>query len=226
VSEGKLTSRLLIAPTEPPPIKTLGRVSSLPEKFGVDVMWVQGGRKIGVQRKEVGDLLSSVADGRLGKEIAQMGSGGVVGLLVVEGRMTWSVEGELLGEWGRPWTKAGMQGLMWSVMAKGVAVAQSDGVAGTVEMIGMWERWTAKDHGTLDTRPGKPASMWGQNPSGEEWQAWVLQGFPGIGPELAKRVVRKFGGLPWKWRVGKGELMEVEGLGKKKVEKMWKMVED
>jgi ERCC4-type nuclease len=51
-----------------------------------------------------------------------------------------------------------------------------------------------------------------------------LQGFDGIGPELAERIVDHFGRVPLSWTVGEGELAKVKGLGKKKVAKMVKVL--
>ena len=66
---------LLVAPTEPPQLKKLGKVSSVPESYGLDYMFITHNSLIsGVQRKQFpGDFTSSLNDGRLGKEIVQMG---------------------------------------------------------------------------------------------------------------------------------------------------------
>jgi len=48
----------------------------------------------------------------------------------------------------------------------------------------------------------------------------ILQGFPGVGPELAGRMVDHFEGVPLTWTHAIDELMEVEGVGKKKAEGM------
>jgi len=53
----------------------------------------------------------------------------------------------------------------------------------------------------------------------------VLQGFPGMGPELAGRVVDKFEGVPLTWTVSEDELQTVEGLGKKKSIAMYEALE-
>jgi ERCC4-type nuclease len=45
-------------------------------------------------------------------------------------------------------------------------------------------------------------------------------GLDKVGPELADRVLDKFGGVPGEWTVTVEELMEVPGIGRKKAEAM------
>jgi ERCC4-type nuclease len=217
--------RLLIAPTEPPQLKTLGKVSSTPERWGCDVLGWVGGRKVGVQRKRWDDLMASVADGRLAKEVQQMGRG-VEGLLVVEGQVKWGPDGHMVSGFkgtGRDWTRQGWEALLWSVQDAGVKVVAARDLDETVERVRWWYAWASKPHTVLRTRGGKPASVWG-TPRDREWGAWLLQGFEGIGVELATRIVDRFGGVPLRWTVTREELLTVEGLGKKKVDRLMKMM--
>lgn len=215
--------RPLVAPSEPAALKALGTVSSLPEKVGCDVLAWVAGKKCGVQRKEVGDLLKSVGDGRLAKELAQMQAANVAArLLVVEGRVRWTGDGVMVGQWGAEWTRAQWAGLLWSVQEMGAWVSFTDDVAGTVEEVQWFFAWCAREHRSLHTRPG-PGSMWGARATGEEWAQWALQGMPGVGPKLAARVMQAFGRVPLRWDVGRDELLAVEGMGPKKVDALWRL---
>jgi ERCC4-type nuclease len=216
----------LVAPTEPAALKELGLVSLLPERVGCDVLFFVAGKKCGVQRKEANDLLKSTADGRLAKELAQMREANVaVRLVIVEGRVLWTEDGEmLLLRSGRGWLHQQWQGLLWSIQEAGAWVAFSDDVAGTCEMVRWFGEWCGREHRVLATRPG-PAGMWGATATGEEWGLHLLQGFPGVGPALARRVVRQFGRVPLVWGVSKEEMMGVAGLGAKKVDAMWRLLE-
>jgi ERCC4-type nuclease len=215
---------LLVAPTEPPVLKALGKVSSTPERWGCDFLSIGGkGGKVGVQRKRWDDLVASTADGRLAKEVQQMGRR-VQGLLIVEGAPVWGPDGRMVKQWGgRDWTRQGWEGLLWSVQDAGVKVAFTRGLDETAERIEWWVKWANSDHRVLRTRAGRPGSIWG-TPGDREWGAWLLQGFDGIGPELADRIVDHFGRVPLGWTVGEKELAGVKGLGKKKVAKMVKVL--
>ena len=53
---------------------------------------------------------------------------------------------------------------------------------------------------------------------------FVLQGFDGIGPELARRIYKHFGRVPLRWDVPDADLEDVEGLGPGRVAKMKEVV--
>jgi ERCC4-type nuclease len=176
---------------------------------------------IGVQRKEVSDLLSSVADGRLGKGCQQMQTHCGIKVLIIEGDVRWTNNGEMMGrgEYGRKWTRKQWKGLLWSVRMKGIWVEFSDDIADTVEQVLWLKEWQDKGtHRALDTRPG-PSSVWG-NPRNEDYQRHLVQGLPGVGYELAERIVGKFG-VPFTWSVSVEDLMTVPGIGRVKAEKIW-----
>lgn len=214
---------VLIAPSEPPTIAALGKTSSLPERFGADMMWWVDGRRVGVQRKEVRDLRASAADGRLGKELGQMQAAGVdIRLLVVEGRVTFDADGRLVDGFGAPWTRAQWWGVQWSVQAAGCWVSWTANSGETVDMVRMFEKWTQKDrHTSLMTR-GRPGSIWGTRPDAREYATWVLQGIDGVGVELAGRIYDVHGGLPVTWAPGVDAawLEQVPGIGKVKAAKI------
>ena len=214
----------LVAPSEPRAIKVLGKSSSLPEQWGADILWPDNGGFVGVQRKELSDLIASLHDGRLGREVSQM-QRLQVAMLVVEGRPKWSTEGVLLRDHGRPWSRTTHRALLYSVQARGIWVEQTDDAADTVATVLAFAEWLKKPtHRGLRTRPG-PVSVWGKA-NDHDWACHVLQGFQGIGPEVASRIVDKFGGLPLKWTVGVGELMEVEGVGPKRAKALIEALHD
>lgn len=213
----------MISPTEPLPIRALGRIHSLPEKRGVDVLFAAGGRWVGVQRKETRDLVASVRDGRLHREVQQMttclacGALGIA-VLVVEGRFAWTVDGEWV-EPGWRWTRRQHRGLLWSVRSRGIWVESTTGCEDTADLCRDLEGWARKDrHSSLDHRPG-PAGMWGKATT-REYASHVLQGFDGVGPELAGRILDHFGRLPIGWLVTAADLEEVAGIGKVRAKKL------
>lgn len=211
---------MLIAPTEPPAIKALGTVSSRPERLGVDALFVAKGQWCGVQRKEISDLIASVHDGRIQREVAQM-QALERRLLIVEGRLQWTMDGVLMGKgFGREWTYQMHEGMMWSMQDKGVWVWFTDNVAGTVRSIRDFERWCKKDkHEALVRRPGPAKDAWGTVGS-RDFGMHLLMGVDGVGPGLAGAIWDHFGQVPMRWSVTKEELMEVPGIGRVKADKL------
>jgi ERCC4-type nuclease len=208
----------LIAPSEPTLIKTLGTVSSTPEKYGADILWTERamGGLIGVQRKEISDLVASVQDGRLSKEVQQLRACSYP-LLIVEGMPHWSSDGQLVHRWTR-WTRAQHRSLLRSLQMRGITVEQSDNTADTVSLIEQIASWAAKDgHTTLDRRPKAQPDAWGQL-TDEMFASHLLQSIQGIGPKQAKAVWDYFHGLPIGLLCSRDDLMKVKGLGVKKVD--------
>lgn len=225
---GMTITGLHVAPTEPVALKRLGKSSLLPERYGVDVLWtVEGGdgRKcyVGCQRKEWKDLVASVEDGRWQREVIQMQSLPMA-WVVVEG---WPQVGEGGGlvdkRYGRGWTEAMLRAVLWSAMGRGVMVDRTANVAGTVEWVRGIVKWSRKaEHVSGLARP-MATTRWGHR-GNREWGMHLLQGLDGVGVELAGRIWDAFGGVPWRWDVGVEELMGVEGIGKKKAEKLYKQL--
>lgn len=217
-------SRLIVAPTEPLQLRAVAdRVHMLPESYGCDVLVFAGGLKIGVQRKELRDLLASLDDGRVAQQLAQMSTSPLdICVLLVEGEVSYTTDGRLLGTWqgrgGRVWTRKQMVAVEWSVRARGVHWVNVGGLEETVawcaETAAYWSK--EKHHGI--GRRGGVVSAWGQARN-HEWAAWVLQGWNGVGEELAKRIVKEYG-LPLRWTVTAEELSRVKGISLAGAEKL------
>lgn len=217
---------MLISPTEPFPFKSIGTVSSVPERFGADFL-IMGKTvgKIGVQRKKFPeDLLSSLADGRLYTQVHQMQELDQA-IVVLEGLGRWTEDGELVDI--RAFTKKQLFSLVWSLSFEfGMEVFQVRGMKDTIMLLESLESWAKKEkHSSLRTRPGPKKDSWGKL-GNREYGIHLLQSFPGMGPELAGRVIDHFGKVPIKWDLdGVEDLIAVKGIGKGKAEKIWEVLE-
>ena len=216
---------IVVAPTEPRAFDVLGPRRLTPERFGVDFWWVAGGQHWGVQRKEVKDLIASIGDGRLTKELGQMGRLDHV-VLIVEGRVQWTADGDMIGDgWGRAWGYDAWLGMLAGVMARGVWVWQTNGIHETINAIRGLEKWSRKTkHHSLTARE-PVSSSWGR-PTNREFGVYMLTGLPGVGPEIAGRIWDAVGGrLPWRWTVDEEALQKIEGVGKKRAQQMIRALE-
>lgn len=215
---------MLIAPTEPMALKGIGKVSSAPEKMGVDIMFgTKNHGVVGVQRKEMSDFFSSVTDGRLAREFPMMAPLGIA-VLLLEGSKRWSTEGLWLGGEAhsrRQWTRDQYRSYCCSVQARGVWVVETDNLNDTVLWLLNFHKWCTKEgSSSLQTRP-KPQGAWGK-PDSRDWNIFLAQSFPGIGVVQAERMVEHFGGqVPISWSCTREELAEVPGIGKTRLQALW-----
>ena len=53
-----------------------------------------------------------------------------------------------------------------------------------------------------------------------EWQLYILQAFPGIGPKTAERILERFGSIEGFVRASVSELASVEGVGESKAQRI------
>lgn len=211
----------LISPAEPPSIKVLGNTSDLVESYGADILWADQtiGGWVGVQRKYFTDLLASVEDGRLQRELAQL-TRCKLAFLAVEGRPHWTVDGKLNDKWLGRWDQLSYMSLLRSVMVKGVIVEYTNDEEHTIAYVRSLAKWIAKgEHHALDRRPKPGPDRWGHK-TNRATQLHILQGVDDIGPIQAGAILDHCGELPLRWTLTEKEMLGIKGIGKGKVKKM------
>lgn len=207
---------MFVAPSEPKSLQGLGTYSALPEQFGVDFLIPCPVGMVGVQRKEIHDLIASRGDGRLARELAQMKQLDIA-ILLVEGRLKWTSDGVLLTSRSK-WTRAEHHGMLFSIQSTGIWVNCCADLMDSKEYLTLLEKWFLKaTHKGINTRP-KPATLWGSRDD-RDWAIHAIQSVDGVGPEVAGRIFDKFG-LPFECKVTVAELMTVPGIGKGRAEKI------
>lgn len=217
----------LVSPAEPALVRAIGTTAAVTEKYGADILWAEPnvGGLVGVQRKEYTDLLSSVEDGRLGREIAQLTSMTKAPFLVVEGKPHWTTDGVLNHKWLNRWTRAQYRSLLRDVQWRGVMVEHTEDIPDTIAYLESLAAWLAKsEHRTLDRRPKQGPDKWGSK-SNRSFQLHLLQGIDGLGIKQAESIVDHFGCVPLQWSVTEDELKAVKGLGPKRIAAMLKAID-
>lgn len=215
---------MLVSPTEPPELRAIGEVSWKAEDYGADILITRDKERIGIQRKEVMDLLGSVENKLLGKQLNQMAQLRTK-ILLIEGRMQFTLTGEFMGKsYGEAWNQKKIWGLLMSIQRKGVWIITTENLSETVECVQYLEGYfKKKTHRGLDVRGGV-SSPWGK-PTNREYAVYMLQGLPMIGPEIAERIYDTFG-LPLRLTVTPEQLMEIDGIGEKKARAIWEGLND
>jgi ERCC4-type nuclease len=212
---------VLVSPAEPLELRRLGSVSSTPEKHGADFLFF--GKQVGmvgVQRKEINDLIASINDDRLTREIPLLQRLDV-GVVLIEGRIEWTNDGFLLAA-SSQFTKAQYLGTLWSLQSLGLWTSFTDSQTETIRYLSLFSRWIQKEkHTGLVRRSQKAARNEYGIKDDRAWQIFVMQSFPGIGYERAKAIVDHYGGLPLAWT---GKLEEVDGIGKQTAQRLGRML--
>lgn len=206
---------MLVGSSEPPILKALGTTSSTPEQHGVDFIWPAFDGLVGVQRKEIGDLFSSIGD-RLNTELGRARARFKVTWLLIEGSPHWDRDGKLgglLGSYHPRWTKTAFWNFVTGVQASGVWVAFTESVGETVAWLEGTKRWSEKDtHTSLMTRPN-PRGKWG-TPKSHEWMVHLVSSFQGVSVGRAEAILETYP-QPLAWTVTEEELRRVKGIGPK-----------
>ena len=211
---------MLVSPTEPKLLRDIGTTSSTPEKYGVDFLFPSPLGLVGVQRKEIKDLVASLRDGRLGRELAMM-KHLPIRVLLQEGTWKFSEDGYSLNV--RSFTRDQAYGVLFSAQMQGVWSLQTDSITDTSRMLRSLERYLSKvRHSGMGQRP-KPNGEWG-TASNRDWMVHLYQSFPGVGAETAGRMYDELG-VALAWTVGEKELREVRGVGKMRAKKMWEALQ-
>lgn len=207
-----MTSTILISPAERPPITTLGTVSSLPEKVGSDILFESRHGLVGVQRKEQMDLVASVRDGRLGRELEQMAALAMK-FLIVEGIPAWDREGNLQSQHTR-WTMKQQNGTLLSVQSKGVMVLHSRNAMETCAVVEHLVDWCDKDeHVSSLLAREKPQTNWGKMDD-RTTAIHVWSSLPAVGTTRAA-MLYDAGVRLFMCGTSMEELLAVKGIGKK-----------
>lgn len=217
---------ILVSAQEPAALRAIGGFSPLCEQYGSDVLFLtQQGEIIGVQRKAISDLVSSLGE-RLNRELAKMAPCDIR-ILLIEGAWRWTQEGESLSlRAGSRFRRPNYDGLIRAVQHDGIWVVTTDDLSHTIEWCTHAEGWFDKSrHVSLSTRPKPPKDMFGTRDS-EGSRLWWWQWFEGLGAVQAKELDAHFHGqIPAGWTLPRDEfLAEVQqcrGIGKKRAEKMW-----
>lgn len=208
--------RYLIAPTEPESLRAIGTTTFVTEKHGCDIIGVSSTAIVGFQRKTPDDLLASLADGRLAKQVAQIHSSNILthAILVIEGAFQWTTDGMLLSSYNVGFQKNHLTNLLIQIQISGILLATTDGLSDTIStMSGLMNSLSKQHHDSLSRRPKQLLTSWGTKNS-SAFAEHILQSFDGIGPSTAHAIFTHFARIPLTWTVSEDELRQVPGVGK------------
>lgn len=223
------TNRLfLLSPTEHylrQYLQTLPNVtvtnSNLCEKNGADVIVKSSKGLVGYQRKTLPDLIASLLDGRLYKELAQLRTSPIIAypfiIIEFDPRKT-TVDGSFLTV---DFSIKSYHSLLTKFQILGIHYLQSPSIQGTVVAIVNSSAYISSANSTELRRPTAPKNSWGQS-TNSDYLVYVLQSFPGIGPKVASAIVKYFNtSLPLMWTCDVEDFVKVPGVGRQTAEKLY-----
>lgn len=203
---------MLISPMEHHPLLScLGTNSPECERLGVDFLILSPNGLVGIQRKAVADLVSSLRDGRLQRELRQMVELDQA-VLLIEGSWKWNRKGvhERTG-----YSRKEYNGLVLSVQSFGIWVVTTESIEDSAEYLRQMELWFQKlEHESLLRKPKAKVPE----------AIHILSHFDGVSLTRAKAIYDHFGKVPLRWDTTKEEMLKVPHLGKITVEKLWKAI--
>ncbi len=219
-------SVIFVAPTEPEQLKVVGESSSITEEYGADFLIPGVGFFLGVQRKKFpGDFVSSLRDGRLSTSLVKLTKCDKR-VLLLEGKPSWTTSGFLTDDYMQ-FSRSQLRNLLMSAHEElGVHTMWTDGLTDTIDVLRDLARWAGKEkHNSLFGRP----NLIGESPyqrtyTDRDKAVFLLQGFQGVGPEMAGKIYDHFGRVPLRWDVDEEELEEIKGVGPKRVAKLKEIV--
>jgi DNA excision repair protein ERCC-4 len=154
------------------------------------------------ERKTLTDLVAAIKDGRLFRQALKLSATTMRPAIILEGT------GRDLANCGMRWEA--IQGALVTVaLFCGVPLLRTRTPEETVRtMLFAVRQGRTFAAGALPRR--------GQRPRGKRArQLYILQGFPGIGPERAHRLLERFGSVETILRAEAGDLRSVPGIGKR-----------
>ena len=168
-------------------------------------------KRMCVERKTVSDFENSIMDNRLFEQLGRLGAGFEKPLLIIEGSDS---EHKL--------SKNVVLGTILSIyLDHNVQVIKSSGAGETAAML---SKFAEREQNIDDNRPrvlGRKKAY-----TTYQWQVLILGSMPGVGPNLAHRLIEHFGTLKDVANADEKQLMKVDKVGKKKAAKIYKIINE
>jgi len=165
-----------------------------------------------VERKSAEDYLNSLFSGRLFEQVDRLREAYENAVLIVEGNLSEAAGEELAGAvWGS----------LFSIVERGVAVLQAAGREDCARAIVTLARREQRERRARVLVRHKPRML-----SLRAQQVFLVCGLPGVGEELAVRLLRRFRCPRRVFAASRAELMRVQGIGRKKAERIAEVLDE
>lgn len=172
--------------------------------------------KVGIERKTSTDFVKSLIDGRLFDQAKRLSEAFERAVLLIEGGLSEALR----------YVKVRRNALLGAYVTlaldMGIAVLHSRNEEETAEVIKRVAlRVTTGPPGAaaMVKRAAKPNTS-----SMQEWQLYVLQCFPHVGPVIAQRILKRFGSIHRFCNASLSELASIDGLSERKAAEIYQVI--
>lgn len=206
---------IIITTNEPKEIKELfeDRVET-PMDYDFQLCTMRG--PIPLERKAIpGDLIASVSDGRLARELRAMREVSRFYTVLLHGRLTFNKDGELVMRGhGHKWTRKGVRNLLRTIeLFEGARLEWAETDEELVEVVNEIEEYFNKTHHlSLRVRPALDSNWLA--PTREEKVRYFYQGLPSISAVRAKTLAGKYISPMDLYTASIEDIMELSGFGR------------
>lgn len=169
--------------------------------------------KTGIERKTAEDFIKSLLDGRLFDQASRLQETFEKPIIIIEGNIFKADLGKM--------RRSSITGaLVTLIIDMNIVVIQTRNEFETAEIIRQIALHDQqKKRVSTIVRPSKPRLS-----TVEEWQIYILQCFPNIGPKIALRILEELGSIHRFCNASLSELMRIEGLGEKKASEIYQII--
>lgn len=223
---------ILYSPSEPYEIRNdLGDYGISTPSLPVDYGWFTLGVKSLTERKHIpGDLLASMSDGRLNREVQALLENiekGGKSYLLLEGHLECNSSGHILNPHKvSGWEIDKVSERIATIQTMGVQLLLSPSIQETALILVSQLRWEMKgDHKSLSIRPGPGKDSWNSR-SYSNYIIWSYQGIPGVGADIAEILYSE--APTWKdlCSMDIDDFQQLPHFGKKRSERIYRFIHE
>jgi len=221
----------VITTNEPRKIKDLFGDMCIEVPMNFDFKLFTNSGSVGIERKKVpGDLLSSITDGRLTREVQAMREETQFQIVLLHDAMPYHKDGtvNMRGNKGSNWTKKGVRNLLRTLeYVEGVYIEQADDdeelVQVVIELQEYFDMLKSK-HLSFKFRPGLQSSW--LMPLRQEKVMYFYQGLPSISAVRAKSLASKFPSPLQLYQASTEDIQQIPGFGSRLADKIYNFLRE
>ncbi len=215
---------VIITTNEPKDVKELF-IDRIEDPMGFDMLLYTVRFPFPIERKKIPqDLISSVQDGRLQRELIAMREVNPdFYMILLHGCFEFKKNGDLImpgvpqkiSNKIKPWTKKGIRNLLRSLsLIEGAIIEYAETDQDLVDVVNEWQTYLDNDqHRSIQSRP-RLDKDWAVPKKDEQVRYW-MQGLPGISSVRAKMLQKKFKTPQALFSASVEDIMSIDGFGKK-----------
>lgn len=192
-----------------------------------DYLWLNdNGERVCVERKTIADFLSSINDGRWGKQMSHLKDFDFP-IVLLEGNIRYVADGTVdydrAGRYGKSTPNLdGFENLLLTIQLQGIRVTRcGEGAANVARRLRNLYSYTSREHNSATSRQRRTSPI---RANATRPSAAFLTGLPGLGTTAANRLLTRFGDITGVIEAIKsGKAVTVEGIGPTR-QKQWKQI--